>query len=485
MKNSACRMLEAARRLDAHLQAHRLLYGGTLALLFALLLALYNVSLGPLRNLNDIGDWENRRLFLVMTAAVHAALLLCCTYGHRGSFAQLVLRQGILTAGLYILLLGMNQKTYAYVQTLQPLVRAMDTQGLAAAAQGNTVLSAPARTLLYLITRGPVYDMYLVKLFTIGSYLLLALLIMNAADCASMGWRADVLLTLVVILPQGFMNAAASAQLETAACALLALSLTLLLLGKKPRPLAAMLVFGLAVSVSGAALYALGVYGWVLYRRKKGLKLRHLFAGLALPFALCMPAMVCGMDAGEALGSNLNAIFALPPYASGAPNLLSLLPRARVEEMPQYATLLRYVDEVDTLTHAQPYYTQAHFQQAALGLSIASLAAYVGVCALLMKKESGERLRSALALTLAALLLCPAATSGAWLFADVLCVYALLSAPKLRLPACMVLFATAGASCYPMTEEAMLPMVVAAALCLGALCMLLGLIPEKLGEAGE
>ncbi len=485
MKNSACRMLEAARRLDAHLQAHRLLYGGTLALLFALLLALYNVSLGPLRNLNDIGGWENRKLFLMMTAAVHAALLLCCAYGHHGSFARLVLRQSLLTAGMYILILGMNQKTYVYMQTIQPLVHAMDAQGLAAVAQGETVLSAPARTLLYLLTRSPVYDMYSVKLFAIGSYLLLALLAMHAADCTGLGWRADALLALVIILPHGFMNAAASAQPETAACTLLALSLTLLLLGKKPHPLAAMLTFGLAVSISGAALYALGVYGWVLYRREKGLKLWHLLAGLALPFALCIPAMVCGMGVGKALGSVLNAIFELPPYASGAPNLLSLLPRASVEEMPQYASILRHVPEVDAITYAQPYYTQAHFQQAARGLSMASLAAYAGVCVLLMKQGCGERLRSALALTVAALLLCPAATSGAWLFADVLCVYALLSAPKLRLPACMVLFATAGASCYPMTEEVLLPMAVAAALCLGALCILLGLIPERLGEAGE
>ena len=82
-----------------------------------------------------------------------------------------------------------------------------------------------------------------------------------------------------------------------------------------------------------------------------------------------------------------------------------------------------------------------------------------------------------LTLVLGILIACPNVTSGAWLAADVLCLYALLAAPKLRLPACMVLFATACTSVYPMTEEVMLPMVYAFALCLGALCMLLDVIP--------
>lgn len=485
MKGFFEKALNAGKRLDGRLAAHRLLAGGLLALLLSGLLALANISAGPLHNLNDIGGWNNRLLFIAMTAAVHAALLFACACLHRSGFARLALRQLILTAGLYILLLGINQKTYAYVQTIQPLVRAMDAQGLAAAANWETILSAPAMTLLYLITRGPVYDMYLVKLLAVGSYLLLALLAAHAAQHVGLKNRTEALLALLMILPQGFMNAAASAQMEVFACALLAVSLALLFFADKPRPLAAIIFFGLAVSVSGAALYALPVYGFLLYNKKRGLKLRHLAAGLAMPFALCVPTIACGMDAGKALGSVLSANLSAPAYASGAPNLLSLLPRAVVEEMPQYAPILRHLPEIDAVTNAQPYYTQAHFEQAALGLSLAGLAAYMGFGALALHIGRQDRLRGALTLALSALLICPAATSGAWLFADVLCVYALLTAPKLRMPACMVLFATAGASCYPMTEEVLLPMIAAAALCLGALCLLLNVIPERLGEAEE
>ena len=91
-------------------------------------------------------------------------------------------------------------------------------------------------------------------------------------------------------------------------------------------------------------------------------------------------------------------------------------------------------------------------------------------------------LEQAMTLALAALLACPGVSSGAWLALDMICLFAVVAAPRLRLPACLALFATAGASCYPMTEETMLPMAVAAALCLLALCMLLGVIPAAVCE---
>ena len=68
---------------------------------------------------------------------------------------------------------------------------------------------------------------------------------------------------------------------------------------------------------------------------------------------------------------------------------------------------------------------------------------------------------------------------------DIVCLYAILSEPKLRLPACLVLFATAAGSCYPMTEEVLLPMVYAFVLCLLAMCMLLDVIPMGKEDAHE
>ena len=477
------RMKDALCALSRFTQKHRLLLSAVLAVLLSGLLALYNVSSGPLRNLNDIGGWHNRALFIAMSAAVHLSMLLLCAWLSRVGFARTALRQIIVTAGMVILLLAINQKTYAYVNVMQPVIRAMDEGGLAAGVAAASGMSAPMLLLMYAITRGPVYDMYLLKLFAIGCDLLLGLLAMRAADRNRLGLRAEVLLALCMILPQGFMNAACSALPEIAAVTLLAVSLTLALGCDRPKTLASGILYGAACALSGAALYALPVYLWLV--RRGGMKRRELLFGAGAALLLCVPAMACGMPALRALGSLFAANLGLSAYAAGTPGMVSLIPRAAVEEMPQYAPLLRHLTALDMETHAQQFYTQAHFEIIMRGVALAGLALYLGVCALVWRAKDKTPLHRAMLLVLGALIVCPNVTSAAWLLLDVLCLYAILAEPGLRLPACLVLFATMTSSSYPMTEEVMLPMVYAFTLCLAALCMLLGVIPTGKEEAHE
>lgn len=462
------------------MDAHALLLGALTALLLSGGLALYNVSSGPLCNLHDIGGWHNRALFIGMTAAAHGALLLLCAGLSRVGYARTALRQVILTAGLYIMLLAINQKAYAYLGVMQPVVRAMDAGGLAAGMAAASGVSAPMLLLTYLVTRGPVYDLYLLKLLSIACVLLIFLLAAYAADRHGLGLRTEMLLALCVVLPQGFLNAAFSALPETAAVVLLAVSLTLAFQTEKPHMLAAALCFGAACALSGAALYALPVY--IALTAKGRMKGWMLVAAAGVAVALCVPAVLCGVPAIEALGSLLCANLGLPPYAGGSPGLLNLVPRAAVEEIPQYAPILRHFAELDTVTHAQPYYTQAHFEQLCAGYTLAGMAAYVGLCALMGRMRDKTPLHRAMLLTLGALIICPNVTSAAWLGLDVLCLYAILAEPKLRLPSCLLLFATTTSSIYPATEEVMLPMIAAFALCLLALCMLLDVIPMEKGR---
>ena len=477
------RLKDALGVLSRFTQKHRLLLSAVLAVLLSGLLALYNVSSGPLRNLHDIGGWDNRALFIAMSAAVHLSMLLLCAWLSHVSLARTALRQIIVTAGMVILLLAINQKTYAYVNVMQPVIRAMDEGGLAAGVAAASGMSAPMLLLMYAITRGPVYDMYLLKLFAIGCDLLLGLLAMRAADRNRLGLRAEVLLALCMILPQGFMNAACSALPEIAAVTLLAVSLTLALGCDRPKTLASGLCYGAACALSGAALYALPVYLWLV--RRGGMKRRELLFGVGAALLLCVPAMACGMPALRALGSLFAANLGLPAYAAGTPGMVSLIPRAAVEEMPQYAPLLRHLTALDMETHAQQFYTQAHFEIIMRGVALAGLALYLGVCALVWRAKDKTPLHRAMLLVLGALIVCPNVTSAAWLLLDVLCLYAILAEPGLRLPACLVLFATMTSSSYPMTEEVMLPMVYAFILCLAALCMLLGVIPTGKEETHE
>lgn len=471
------RACEGVKKLNAFLTRRKYLSGGLTALALALLLALYNISSGPLRNLNDIGGWSNRALFIAMTAAVHAAVLFACVLSSSCCFARTALRQLILTAGYYILLLAINQKAYVYVQVMQPVIRAMDAGGLAAGVAMETDFSAPMLSLLYLITRGPVYDMYLLKLFAMGCMMVLFLIVMRSGERHGLGMRTEVLLALCMILPQGFMNAACSALPEVCAAALTALALAVAFDTDRPRMPASAVLLGAACALSGAALYALPAFAYLAYCGR--MKKRYLLLVPAVMIAACVPAVMAGMPAGGALSSLLNANSGTAAYASGAPGLMNLIPRAAVNEMPQYAPTLSHFAELDFVTNAQEYYTQAHFEQLSAGFAAAGLTVYMGACALAYMAKNRSMLHRVMIVVLGALIGCPNATAAAWLFMDALCLYAILAEPKLRVPACLVLFATMCSASYPMTEEVLLPMVYAFVLCLTAACMLIGVIPME------
>ena len=168
--------------LSAWLDRHALLLGAALAAALSMLLALYNVGGGPLGNLNDIGGWRNRALYIALTAAVQLFVLLAAALLYHERFWRLAVRQLLLTVGLVILLMGINHKSYLFVEQMLPFIRRMDAAGLSAMNDMRLNLSAPAVTALYLLTRGPIYDMYMLKLACMGAFLLMAAaLVLGAA----------------------------------------------------------------------------------------------------------------------------------------------------------------------------------------------------------------------------------------------------------------------------------------------------------------
>lgn len=477
MTNLLRRLTAAFSAINERLARLRLPLGAAVSAALAAGFALMSVYAGPIYNLNDIGGFGNRAVFIVMAAAVYFALLLLTAALCRGGVWRMLLRQMIVTAGMMILLTGINQKTYFYVDVTQPLVRAMDASGLGAYADFGGNLSAPAAALVYLITRGPVYDMYSVKLVCIAAYLLLGLLALYAADRAGLGMRAEALLALCMILPQGFMSAGCSALMDGVCAALLAVSLALLA-GKENSPAvrrACAALYGLALAMSGFALYALPAYAYAAHKGR--ISAKELAAAFALPVLLCVPAIASGVPVGQAVSSLLRANLGLGEYASGAPGMFSLVPRAQVTEMP-IIWWMNNLPAIDAATNAQPYYTQQHFEIASLGFAFAGAAMYAGVAAWLWQKKEMKPLVRVFALVLTALMVCPGATNGAWLLAGVLSLYAVFAERSLRLPACMVLFSVCCSAVYPMTEEVLLPMAAAFALNLCALLIALEMIPD-------
>ena len=91
---------------------HRVLCGIAVALLLSGLTFFYNLTAGPLVNLNDIGSWSNRLRFTFLSAVVHISLLLFVV-PFKLSWTKMVIRQLALTFAFLIFLLAINQKTFA------------------------------------------------------------------------------------------------------------------------------------------------------------------------------------------------------------------------------------------------------------------------------------------------------------------------------------------------------------------------------------
>ena len=133
------------------------------------------------------------------------------------------------------------------------------------------------------------------------------------------------------------------------------------------------------------------------------------------------------------------------------------------------------------MTNYTPYYTQASFSLIMVGLSLAGLALYAMAWPYVLRREMSVTAKG-LALMLSALLVSPGATAGSWLLLAVAALYAILTTPRLRVPACVTLFAAMCAAAYPVTGESMLPMETALLLCLLALFDLLGMFDANRKE---
>ena len=230
----------------------------------------WNIRLGPLSNLNDIGGWDRRLIFMTAASAVLFALLMLpfVLSRSRGVF-RVLLRQGLLMAGMVIYLLAINQKTYAYTAQIQPLLRRLQAGGLGALPKDCPV-SGPMALLLMGVTRFPSYDMYSVKLVCVFCVLATACIAGHLADEKQMGLRAEATLVLCMILPQAFLSSACAAQLDSVA--LLAASLALMSWRQGQRRAAAVLL-GVA-----AALHLVFAAGFVLMAMEE--RRRDLLLGL-------------------------------------------------------------------------------------------------------------------------------------------------------------------------------------------------------------
>ncbi len=420
----------------------------------------WNIRLGPLSNLNDIGGWDRRLLFMTAASAVlFALLLLPFALSRSRGVLRVLLRQGILMAGMVIYLLAINQKTYAYTTQIQPLLRKLQAGGLGALPADSPV-SAPMALLLMGVTRFPSYDMYSVKLVSVFCVLAAACIAGHLADEERMGLRAEATLVLCVILPQAFLSSACAAQLDSVALLFAALAL---LSWRSGRRTPAAVLLGVA-----ATLNLVFAAGFVLMVLEGGR--RELLPGLCPAAAGVLLCTLAGLSPLRAAGSLLAPLLS-PPFAKGGmPTLASIIPYARPSEMPSWFL-------IHALPHAQLeveetlVYTPEHVVLLQRGMAVAGLGVLAALLPRMLERLRGnERLLGVLLLSL----MCVPGTSAAcWLSVCFVAVLIVQKGPsRLRIPAAAVLLGIAGGAAYPVTGETMVP---AGALWLGAIVLLLGI----------
>ena len=489
MEEMMARVSGALQRADRRLSGRGAFLGIGLSLLIGIGTVLLNVSAGPLSNLNDIGGWRSRLLFLLLCGAAETAVQLLCVRLRPASCGRMLLRQGILLCGFHISLLAINQKTFFYTAQVQPLLRAVEAGGLSRLSGAQTSLSVSLVSFLYLVTRIPVYDLYLVKLLCIASWQALILLFLREAEDALPGLRPEGLLLLSSLLPQAFLSVSCAAQADVFAVLLLAIAMGM---RKRGAQLPAAALFGLAGSLCGVLLLAAPLF---LLPAPEAAGTRHpegvpasfrggalwACAGIAVLFYLLplLPAVLAGCPAKQALTSPFTALFGLPPYASGSPNLMALFPRASAMEMPE-AFLLRRLPALDLETNASPFYTQQHFETLMRGLALSGLAGFAAAAAYAARRMRGMRL--AAFLSAAALFAVPGGSMALWLVCGLLSLLLILADREMRLSACLLLFATAAGCCYPVTEEILIRPAYTALLVLAALLALFGTRGKDGGE---
>ncbi|MCR4707959.1 MAG: hypothetical protein K5746_08430 [Clostridiales bacterium] len=454
---------EAGRRTNLWLTRYGTAFGIALSLFIGAMTVLVNVSAGPLSNLNDIGGWRNRLLFLILCGISEALIQLLAVRLRPSSGGRMLLRQLLLVCGFHIALLAINQKTYYYTAQVQPLIRAAEGGGLSSLAGTQTVLSVPHLTLLFGLTRIPVYDLYLVKLLSIVSWQTLTLLFVFEAEKSLTGLQPEALLLFSQILPQAFLSAACAAQSDGFVLLLFAVSL---FFWKRGKPIPAAAFYGFTVSLCGILLLAAPLFmgglrrylnaGEMGSRRCQSIlqnaRPEFVCIGIALIFYFLpmLPAIFMGFPAGKALTSPFTGLFGVPPYTSGSPNLMALFPRASALEMPE-SFLLRRLPALDLETNASPFYTQAHFEMLMRGLALTGIAGFTAGSVYAKRKTSGVRL--AFILSAMALFAVPGASMALWLACDLLALFLILTDRKMRVPCCFLLFVTAAGCCYPVTEE--------------------------------
>ncbi len=311
--------------------------GMTLALFLAQALLMQKMLLHLTTSLDA---WALSALF----ALVYGAALSLFAALERPKRGALLFGGGFLALTMLARVAMLDFETADYVSFLSGWVQMFREGGFAALAQNVGDYNLLYQYVLLLVSKSSLYDLYLIKLFSVAADYALAVVMMRAARHVAGERAAMPALLLVSALPTVLLDGACWGQCDAVYVSLIVLSLLLLETG---RPTRSAMALAVAFAFKLQTIFFFPVVLLALIHGKY--RPRHALAFFGAYLVTMLPALIAGRSFFDAL--SVYASQSMGQYYDrltyNAPNLYLFFPMLEFASSQEY-TWMRYIDGVDS-----------------------------------------------------------------------------------------------------------------------------------------
>lgn len=266
-------------------------------------------------------DWA---LALFLTAALFAAIYWL-TGAIRDDLTVILLLAVLLGAGMLVRALCLNYETSDYIDFLQHWVERFRVMGAKAFADNFSDYNMPYLYFLYIISKIPISDLYLIKALSI----IFDLLNVAVAVKIALHFKLDVNRQMLVaggvwLAPTMWLNSAFWGQCDSIYAFFVLCAFYFVL---KKRPALSVAMAALAFSFKLQTIFFLPIYAVFLIAKK--IRWRDISVFPAVYFVSILPAMLLGKPLGEILKVYTNQVGLYGDRLNlNSPSVYALLPAA-------------------------------------------------------------------------------------------------------------------------------------------------------------
>ena len=311
--------------------------GMTLALFLAQALLMQKTLLHLTTSLDA---WALSALF----ALVYGAALSLFAALERPKRGALLFGGGFLALTMLARVAMLDFETADYVSFLSGWVQMFREGGFAALAQNVGDYNLLYQYVLLLVSKSSLYDLYLIKLFSVAADYALAVVMMRAARHVAGERAAMPALLLVSALPTVLLDGACWGQCDAVYVSLIVLSLLLLETGRPTRSAMALAV-AFAFKLQTIFFFPVVLLGLIHGKYRP----RHALAFFGAYLVTMLPALIAGRPFLDALSVYANQSMGqyYDRLTYNAPNLYLFFPMLEFASSQEY-TWMRYIDGVNS-----------------------------------------------------------------------------------------------------------------------------------------